>query len=82
MIKFLKNIIGKIIDWIYFRHWKLKTLIQYKGIITHDTAMEIWISQNILQREQGFRREELIDRQKKIKETKMFLEFIKNLKKI
>ena len=77
----IKKYIQKTIDWIYFKHWKIKTLIDYKKILVHDTAMEMWISQNIIHRNQE-RREELKERQSKITETKLFLEFVKKLKRI
>jgi hypothetical protein len=79
--KFFKTLIGRIIDWIYFKHWKIKTLIYYKKMMTNDIAMEIWISHSIIQRHHE-RRDELIERQAKIKEAKLFLEFVKNLKRI
>ena len=51
---------------------------QYKTQDIANRILEQWITQRILDGQEG-RREELIQKQKQIKETELFIEFLKKI---
>jgi len=63
----------------YYR-WKAKRslLKTYRFEIEIDKILEKWITKRILEGQQG-RRKELIEKQNRIKETKLFIDFLKKL---
>ena len=72
MIKELKNKILK----VWYR-WRVKSSMvhRYRSEYEMNQILEEWITKRIFDGQQG-RREELIKMQKRVEETKLFLDFL------
>ena len=74
----ISGYIKNLINWRARRKMIKAMIKQYKTQDIANRILEKWITERILSGQEG-RREELIQKQKQIKETELFLEFLKKI---
>jgi hypothetical protein len=74
----IKNVIDKLNNWNLARRTKLKLIKKFRFDYELELLNEKWIIKRI-QDGQTFRRKELTEKQNRIREIEMFVEFLKNL---
>ena len=75
ILKIIFKIVGKIKRKLAIRRLRK----HYENLLIVETIMEEWISTSIINRQQQGRRKELKEKQDRIKEITLFVDYLKHL---